>query len=91
MHRVVGIIGTLLIVGVTQVAAVPSSATADNGKAATGTAISLDGLGRGLKSAARNVEKEIPKIGSAIGSAVKKITENGSEKSSSHEPVKQSK
>ena len=28
--------------------------------------ITIDDLGRGLKSAAQNVEKEIPKMGSAI-------------------------
>ena len=91
MHRIVGIIAALLIVGLTPVADVASSASADNGKAENGTAVTLDGLGRGLKSAAKNVEKEIPKIGSAIGSAIKKITEKGSEKSSSQEPVKQHK
>ena len=40
----------------------------------------VDDLGRGLKSAAQNVEREIPKLGSAIGNAVKKITEKGAEK-----------
>jgi hypothetical protein len=53
--------------------------------------ITLEGLGRGLKSAAHNIEKEIPKVGSAIGSAFKKITEAGSGKPSSQEPVKQNK
>jgi hypothetical protein len=91
MHRIVGIIAALLIGGLTQVAAVASSTSADNGKAEERTAVTLDGLGRGLKSAAKNVEKEIPKIGSAIGSAIKKITTKGSEKSSSQEPGKQNK
>jgi hypothetical protein len=53
--------------------------------------ITLEGLGRGLKSAAHNVEKEIPKVGSAIGGAFKKITDAGSRKPSSQEPVKQNK
>jgi hypothetical protein len=35
----------------------------------------VDDLGRGLKSAAQNVEKEIPKIGSAIGETFRKITD----------------
>jgi peptidoglycan hydrolase CwlO-like protein len=91
MHRIAGIIAALLIVWLTQVTAVISSASADNEKAEASKGITLDGLGRGLKSAAKNVENEIPKIGSEIGSAVKKITEKGSEKSSSQEPVKQNK
>lgn len=41
--------------------------------------ITVDDLGRGLKSAAQNVEKEIPKIGSAIGKTFKKITNKRSE------------
>ena len=53
--------------------------------------VTVDDLGRGLKSAAQNIEKEIPKMGSAIGHAVKKITEKGPEKPSSQEPAKQNK
>ena len=49
----------------------------------------MEDLGRGLKSAGQNIEKEIPKIGSAIGNAVKKMTEKGSEKPATQEPAKQ--
>jgi hypothetical protein len=79
MHRTVILVSALLVVGLTQAAA--SSTAADNPKTGDGKGITVDDLGRGLKSAANNVEKEIPKIGSAIGNAVKKITEKGSEKS----------
>ena len=51
----------------------------------------VDDLGRGLKSAAQNVEREIPKIGSAIGNAVKKLTEKGPDKQPPQEPAKQKK
>ncbi|HMF86134.1 MAG TPA: hypothetical protein VK598_07260 [Nitrospiraceae bacterium] len=78
MHRTVLIIAALLLVGLTQAAA--SSSSADNRKTGDGKGVTVDDIGRGLKSAANNVEKEIPKIGSAIGNAVKKITEKGSEK-----------
>jgi len=81
MHRTVIIIVGLLIIGLTQAAAPKASTSADNRKADDGKGVTLNDLGRGLKSAANNVEKEIPKIGSAIGNAVKKITEKGSEKS----------
>ena len=39
----------------------------------------VDDLGRGLKSAAKNVEEEIPKIGPAIGNAFKKATAKSKE------------
>ena len=55
-------------------------ASAENQKAEGNKGITVDDLGRGLKSAAQNVEKEIPKIGSAIGETFKKITDKRSEK-----------
>jgi len=92
MHRTVTIIAALLVVGLTQAAtAADSSTSADNRKTEDSKGVTVDDLGRGLKSAAQNIEKEIPKIGSAIGNAVKKITEKGPEKPSSTEPAKQSK
>lgn len=38
------------------------------------TALTLDNLGRGIKSAAKNISEEIPKIGPAVGETFKKIT-----------------
>ena len=92
MHRMVVLIAALLVLGLTQAAAAAdSSTTADNRKTEDSKGITIDDLGRGLKSAAQNVEKEIPKMGSAIGNAFKKITEKGPEKPSSQEPAKQNK
>jgi peptidoglycan hydrolase CwlO-like protein len=91
MHRTVIIIAALLVVGLTQAAAADSSASAENRKTEDSKGITVDDLGRGLKSAAQNIEKEIPKMGSAIGHAVKKITEKGPDKPSSTEPAKQNK
>jgi peptidoglycan hydrolase CwlO-like protein len=54
-------------------------ASAESQKAEGNKGITVDDLGRGLKSAAQNVEKEIPKIGSAIGKTFKKITDKRSE------------
>ncbi len=42
--------------------------------------LTVEDLARGARSAAQNIEKEIPKIGSAIGKTVTSITGNGSEK-----------
>jgi hypothetical protein len=82
MHRPFIIIVALFVVGgFSQVAAVDSSTSSDR-KTADGKGLTVDDLGRGLKSAANNIEKEIPKLGSAIGRAVKKITEKESEKPS---------
>ncbi len=53
--------------------------------------ITVDDLSRGLKGAAQNVEKEIPKIGSAIGETFKKITEKSSDKKPAQEPGKDKK
>ena len=91
MHKTVIIIAALLVLGLTQVAAAASSTSADNRNTEGSKGVTVDDLGRGLKSAAQNIEKEIPKMGSAIGHAVKKITEKGPEKPSSQEPAKQNK
>lgn len=89
MHWMV-IIAALLALGGSQVAAAESTSTG-NRKTEDSKGITVDDLGRGLKSAANNIEKEIPKMGSAIGNAFKKITEKGSDKPSSQEPAKQGK
>ncbi len=41
--------------------------------------VTVDDLTRGLRSAAQNIEKEIPKIGSAIGKTAKSMAGHGSE------------
>ena len=84
------IIAALLAFGVSQVAAAESNSM-DNRKTEDSKGITVDDLGRGLKSAANNIEKEIPKMGSAIGNAFKKITAKGSDKPLSQESVKQDK
>ena len=92
MHRTVIIIAALLLVGLAQAAGAANSSTStENRKTEESKGVTVDDLGRGLKSAAQNIEKEIPKMGSAIGNAFKKITEKGPEKSSSQEPAKQNK
>ena len=90
MQRMVIIIAALLVLGLTQAAAA-SSTSVDNRKTEESKGVTVEDLGRGVRSAAQNIEKEIPKIGSAIGNAVKKITEKGPGKPSSQEPAKQNK
>lgn len=79
---------SLLVLGIGQ-AAEASSNSADNQKTEGSRGVTVEDLVRGLKSAAQNIEHEIPKIGAAIGNAVKKITEKEPEKQSSQEPSKQ--
>jgi hypothetical protein len=78
----------LLVLGFTQTARGASSST-DNRKTEDSKGVTVEDLGRGLKSAVQNIEKEIPKFGYAIGSAAKKITEKGSQKPATQEPAKQ--
>ena len=89
MHRMGIIIVALLALGFIQAAIAASSSSADRRTTEGGKGVTVDDLGRGVKSAAQNIEKEIPKMGSAIGSAFKKITEQGSRKSSSQEAAGQ--
>jgi hypothetical protein len=48
---------------------------ADSGtqKKDTPPSITIEDIGKGLKSAEQNIEKEIPKIGPAIGETFKKL------------------
>jgi hypothetical protein len=86
MNKIVMVVAVLSFSALVQAAIAAESRTAEESKGLT-----VDDLGRGLKSAAKNVENEIPKIGSAIGNAVKKITEKGQDKPSSQMPAKQNK
>jgi peptidoglycan hydrolase CwlO-like protein len=89
MHRMVMIIAALFVIGFIEAITTVPSSSADRQNTEGSKGVTVDDLGRGIKSAAQNIEKEIPKIGSAIGSAFKKITEQGSGKSSSQEAGKQ--
>ena len=60
-------------------------ASAENQKVEGNNGITMDDFGRGLKSAAQNVEKEIPKIGSAIGRTFKNIINKISDKKPTQE------
>ena len=91
MNRMVITIMALFVVGHLQTVPAISSASDGNRNTGSNSGVSVDDLGRGLKSAAQNIEKEIPKMGSAIGGAFKKMTEKGGKKTSSQEPMKQEK
>jgi hypothetical protein len=66
-------------------------ALAETQRAEGGKGITVDDLGRGLKSAAHNVEKEIPKIGPAVAETFRKLSGNGSNKKPAQEASKDKK
>jgi hypothetical protein len=68
-----GILNILLIAG--SVLAAPATQQADSDKGTT-----PEDLTRGLRSAAQNIEKDIPKIGPAIGKVVTSIVGTNSAK-----------
>ncbi len=67
-----------------------ASESSGSGKAGSNQGVTLDEIGRGLKSAAKNVEEEIPKIGPAIGKTFKQVTGNGKQTETSKETPSQS-
>lgn len=67
----------VILVALTAIPAAASEST-DTSKVGSNQGLTLENIGRGIKSAAKNIEEEIPKIGPAIGNTFKKVT--GSEK-----------
>lgn len=78
------------MLGITSVAGA-ASGSADTEKTDKSKGVTVEDLGRGLKSAEQNIEREIPKIGPAIIDTFKKVTGKESEKQSSQSPEKQKK
>lgn len=84
MMRTVALVA--LLFGLSQAA----DAASNSGEGSKG--LTVEELGQGLKSAAQNIEKEIPKLGSAIGNAVKKMTGPAPDKRpASEQPSKEKK
>jgi hypothetical protein len=88
--RTTAVIVGMLVLGLS-LAAGAASDSADTQKTERSTGYTVEDIGRGLKSAAQNIEKEIPKIGPAIVDTFKKITGKESGKQSSQSPEKQKK
>jgi len=89
MKRTYTIVGLLLLgLSLTAESALSSS---DNQRTEGGKGTTVEDLGRGLKSAVQNIEKEIPKIGPAIGETFKKITGKDSRNKPAQETPKDKK
>jgi len=67
------------------------TASVESQKTEGSKGITVDDLGRGLKSAEQNVEKEIPKIGPAIADTFKKVTGKAPSKQPNQSPSKDKK
>ncbi|MGQ0556355.1 MAG: hypothetical protein ACT4PN_10500 [Nitrospiraceae bacterium] len=55
-------------------------ASAESPQSERSKGLTVKDLAHGVRSAARNIEQEIPKIGPAIGKTITSITGNSSEK-----------
>ena len=71
--RRTAILACLIVLGLSPATGAASDSP-DNQKSEAHKGITVEDLGRGLKSAAHNIEREIPKIGPAIMDTVKKTT-----------------
>lgn len=71
----------LMLAALTSVSSAASDTT-DTTKVGSNQGLTLENIGRGIKSAAKNIEEEIPKIGPAIGDTFKKVTGGDKEKDS---------
>jgi hypothetical protein len=76
-----GMLGCFLLTLAGHVSAASSSQQTDSHKG-----ITVEDVARGVRSAVQNIEKEIPKIGPAIGKTVQSIGANSSEKARSQNP-----
>ncbi|MCW5798587.1 MAG: Exported protein [Nitrospira sp.] len=63
-----------------------ASESSGNNKPGGNQGLTIGEIGRGLKSAAKNIEEEIPKIGPAIGKTFKQVTGSSKDTDSSKEP-----
>ena len=76
----------LLLAPYTLTPPVEAASESSGNKAGSNQGRTLNEIGRGLKSAAKSVEEEIPKIGPAIGKTFKQVTGSSKETGTSKEP-----
>lgn len=79
-----GFLTVLLVMG--NVVCAAESQQAQSQQAEPGKGLTVEDLARGVRSAAQNIEKEIPKIGAAVGKTVQSIRGNSSEKTQPRQP-----
>lgn len=65
---------TFMVAGLTSISSAASDPADTTDKIGPNQGLTLENIGRGVKSAAKNIEEEIPKIGPAIGDTFKKVT-----------------
>ena len=72
--RITAVLVGIVVLGLSQTTLAASDST-DSQKSEAQKGITVEDLVRGLKSAAKNIEQEIPKIGPAIVDTAKKLTD----------------
>lgn len=79
-------LGTLtVLLGLGNVVHADESQRGQSKQAEPGKGLTVEDLARGVRSAAQNIEKEIPKIGAAVGKTVQSIRGNSSEQTPSRQ------
>jgi hypothetical protein len=78
-----GLLTVLLVAG--NVVCAAESQRGQPKQAEPGKGLTVEDLARGVRSAAQNIEKEIPKIGAAFGKTVQSIRGNTSEQTPSRQ------
>jgi hypothetical protein len=73
-----GFLTVLLVLG--NVVSAAESQQAQSQQTEPNKGFTVEDLARGVRSAAQNIEKEIPKIGAAVGKTIRSIASNGPEK-----------
>ena len=73
-----GLLTVLLVMGNAVCAAEPQKAQPQ--QAESGKGLTVEDLTRGVRSAVQNIEKEIPRMGAAVGKAIKSVGTNSSKK-----------
>ncbi len=90
MHRHIVTIGPLGLLTVLllleNVVCAAESQQARPQQTETSKGLTVEDLARGVRSAAQSIEKEIPKIGPAIGKTVRAMRENSSENTLARQP-----
>lgn len=73
-----GFLTALLVLG--NVVCAAESQQPQSQQAEPGKGLTVEDLARGVQSAVQNIEKEIPKMGAAVGKTIQSIRGNSSEK-----------
>ncbi len=90
MRMIVAFLSLFLWLDASALTSTAAAESSGSSKSGSNQGLTLDEIGRGLKSAAKNIEEEIPKIGPAIGDTFKKVKGSNNDKDPSKTPAQNS-